>query len=105
MVNQDIVLRARMKQLSADGRVLRGTDGLWAYRILVQVNPEVYGSKLAHVLVQASHSVAHLPERQAALLTEAVAVARALEPANPYRAKVLARAEQALAALTPPRAS
>ncbi|MET8450367.1 hypothetical protein [Streptomyces sp. NPDC005209] len=93
-MDQDIVLRARVMLLSANRRVVRGAEGLWIYRVLTQVEPEVYGSKLAYVLVEASGStlVRDLPERRLALLDEAVAVATALSPANPYRAKVLARA-------------
>ncbi|MFD8734146.1 hypothetical protein ACFV06_04425 [Streptomyces sp. NPDC059618] len=93
-MHQDMVMRARVMLLSANVRVVRGGEGLWIYRILTPVEPEVYGSKLAYVLVQASASdlVRDLPERRMALLDEAVAVARALSPANPYRDKVLAKA-------------
>jgi hypothetical protein len=89
-----MVVRARVKLLSANRRVVRGVEGLWIYRLLTQVEPEVYGSKLAYVLVEASTSplVRELPERRLALLDEAVTVATALGAANPYRAKVLARA-------------
>jgi hypothetical protein len=46
------------------------------------------------VLVEAarSHQVRDLPERRLALLEEAVAVASALDGANPYRERMLARA-------------
>ncbi|MFJ3309531.1 hypothetical protein ACIPSA_42140 [Streptomyces sp. NPDC086549] len=93
-MDQDLVVMARVKLLSANRRVVRGVEGLWIYRLLTQVEPEVYGSKLAYVLVEASASplVRELPERRLALLDEAVAVATALGTANPYRAKVLARA-------------
>ncbi|MER5475025.1 hypothetical protein [Streptomyces sp. NPDC002685] len=89
-----MVLRARVLLLSANRRVVRGTEGLWIYRLLTQVEPEAYGSKLAYVLVEASDSplVRELPEQRLALLDEAVAVASALGASNPYRAKVLARA-------------
>ncbi|MFG2951476.1 hypothetical protein [Streptomyces adustus] len=93
-MDQDIVMRARVRLLSANRRVVRGTEGLWIYRLLTQVEPEVYGSKLAYVLVEASASAAvrDLPRQRLALLDEAVAVATALDTANPYRAKMLARA-------------
>ncbi|MGW2050953.1 hypothetical protein ACWCPF_38190 [Streptomyces sp. NPDC001858] len=93
-MDQDMVLRARVKLLGANRRVVRGVEGLWIYRLLTQVEPEVYGSKLAYVLVEASASplVRELPEQRLALLDEAVAVGTALSAANPYRAKVLARA-------------
>ncbi|GAB7106866.1 hypothetical protein JCM4814A_51800 [Streptomyces phaeofaciens JCM 4814] len=93
-MDQDMVLRARVKLLSANRRVVRGVEGLQIYRLLVQVAPEVYGSKLAYVLVEASASplVRELPGRRRALLEEAIAVAAALDTANPYRDKMLARA-------------
>jgi hypothetical protein len=89
-----MVVLARVKLLSANRRVVRGAEGLWIYRLLTQVEPEVYGSKLAYVLVEASASplVREMPERRLALLDEAVTVATALDDANPYRAKALARA-------------
>ncbi|MFE4968953.1 hypothetical protein [Streptomyces sp. NPDC056660] len=93
-MDQDMVMRARVQLLSANRRVVRGTEGLRIYRLLTQVEPEVYGSKLAYVLVEASASslVRELPEQRLALLDEAVAVASALSAANPYRANVLAKA-------------
>ncbi|GAA2272706.1 MULTISPECIES: hypothetical protein [Kitasatospora] len=96
-MNQDVVLRARMKLLSTDRRVLHGPDAIWVYRVLTEVNREAYGSKLAHVLMEASrsHLVRELPERRLELLEEAVEVATSLDTANPFRAKVLARALEA----------
>ncbi|MGW6916388.1 hypothetical protein ACWGB8_21565 [Kitasatospora sp. NPDC054939] len=93
-VDQDAVLRARMLLLSTDRRVLRGPRGLWVYRLLTQVSPEVYGSRLARVLVDATlfPEVRTSPQARLALLDEAVAVARALDGGNPYRARVLALA-------------
>ncbi|MFD9006960.1 hypothetical protein ACFV0T_39505 [Streptomyces sp. NPDC059582] len=93
-MDQEMVLRARVKLLGANRRVVRGTEGLWIYRLLTQVEPEVYGSKLAYVLVEASASalVRELPGQRLALLDEAVAVATALGAANPYRDKVLSKA-------------
>ncbi|MET7690466.1 hypothetical protein ABZT06_21215 [Streptomyces sp. NPDC005483] len=89
-----MVVLARVRLLGANQRVVRGAEGLWIYRLLGQVEPEVYGSKLAYVLVEASASplVRELPERRLALLDEAVKVATALGTSNPYRAKMLARA-------------
>ncbi|MGQ4335049.1 hypothetical protein [Streptomyces hayashii] len=93
-MDQDMVVLARVRLLSANRRVVRGAEGLWIYRLLTRVEPETYGSKLAYVLVEASASAAlrDSPERRSALVDEAVEVAKALDPANPYRAKVLARA-------------
>ncbi|MFD7933694.1 hypothetical protein ACFV4T_03995 [Streptomyces sp. NPDC059755] len=93
-MDQDMVVLARVRLLSANRRVVRGAEGLWIYRVLTRVEPEAYGSKLAYVLVEASASplVRELPERRLALLDEAVEVAKALGESNPYRAKMLARA-------------
>ncbi|MCX4817834.1 hypothetical protein OG601_45385 [Streptomyces sp. NBC_01239] len=100
-MDQDMVMGARVQLLSANQRVVRGTKGLRIYRLLTPVEPEVYGSKLAYVLVEAAASpqVKELPGQRLALLDEAVAVASALEYANPYRAKVLAKALAARRAL------
>ncbi|AYC36388.1 hypothetical protein [Streptomyces griseorubiginosus] len=102
-MDQDMVVLARVRLLSANRRVVRGVEGLWIYRLLTQVEPEVYGSKLAYVLVEESGSplVRGLPERRLALLDEAVEVAQALSPANPYREMVLARALTARARTLP----
>ncbi|MER5200349.1 hypothetical protein ACWD3J_43820 [Streptomyces sp. NPDC002755] len=93
-MDQDMVVLARVRLLSANRRVVRGAEGLWIYRVLARVEPEAYGSKLAYVLVEASASplVRELPERRLALLDEAVEVAKALDTANPYREKMLVRA-------------
>ncbi|MFF7285793.1 hypothetical protein [Streptomyces griseorubiginosus] len=102
-MDQDMVVLARVRLLSANRRVVRGVEGLWIYRLLTQVEPEVYGSKLAYVLVEESGSplVRELPERRLALLDEAVEVAQALSPANPYREMVLKRALTARARTLP----
>ncbi|WP_141208580.1 hypothetical protein [Streptomyces griseorubiginosus] len=102
-MDQDMVVLARVRLLGANRRVVRGVEGLWIYRLLTQVEPEVYGSKLAYVLVEESGSplVRQLPERRTALLDEAVEVAQALSPANPYREMVLARALAARARTLP----
>ncbi|MFD9463382.1 hypothetical protein [Streptomyces sp. NPDC060027] len=90
-----MVVLARVRLLGANRRVVRGAEGLWIYRLLTQVEPEAYGSKLAYVLVEEASTsplVRELPAQRLALLDEAVTVATALDTANPYRAKVLARA-------------
>ncbi|MFI9332045.1 hypothetical protein ACIGZJ_31440 [Kitasatospora sp. NPDC052868] len=99
-MDQDMVLRARVLLLSADRRVVRGARGLAAYRLLAQADAAVYGSKLAYVLLEAARSaqVRDLPQARLALLEEAVAVAGALEEGNPFRARVLGRAVEALRA-------
>ncbi|MFM9594818.1 hypothetical protein ACKI1J_29720 [Streptomyces scabiei] len=93
-MDQDMVMLARVRLLGANRRVVRGAEGLWIYRLLTQVEPETYGSKLAYVLVEVSSSplLREMPERRLVLLEEAVRVASALDGANPYRAKMLARA-------------
>ncbi|MDW8807050.1 hypothetical protein P1P68_20230 [Streptomyces scabiei] len=93
-MDQDMVVLARVRLLGANRRVVRGAEGLWIYRLLTQVEPETYGSKLAYVLVEAGTSplLREMPERRLALLEEAVRVASALDMSNPYRAKMLARA-------------
>ncbi|MDQ0688512.1 hypothetical protein QFZ56_007475 [Streptomyces achromogenes] len=93
-MDQDMVMLARVRLLSANRRVVRGAEGLWIYRLLTRVEPEVYGSKLAYVLVEASASplVGESPDRRPALLDEAVEVAEALSTSNPYRSKMLTRA-------------
>jgi hypothetical protein len=98
-VDQDAILRAKVLLLGPNRRLLRGLQGLRAYQVLAEVNPEAYGSKLARVLVEASRSarLAELPKARIALLEEAVAVASRLSPANPYRAAVLEPARDALA--------
>ncbi|MDH6219637.1 hypothetical protein [Streptomyces pseudovenezuelae] len=93
-MDHDMVVLARVRLLSANRRVVRGAEGLWIYRLLTQVDPEAYGSKLAYVLVEESGSplVREMPEQRLALLDEAVEAAKALSTLNPYRAKMLARA-------------
>ncbi len=93
-MNQDAVLRARLLVLGSNRRVLRGPEALWVYRVLTRESPEVYGSKLAYVLVEASGSprLSGLPQLRLALLQEAIGVAEALDGANPYREKVLTMA-------------
>ena len=102
-MDRDMLVLARVRLLSANRRVVRGVEGLWIYRLLTRVEPDVYGSKLAYVLVEESSSplVRELPERRLALLDEALEVAKALSPANPYREKALQRALAARARILP----
>lgn len=97
-MDRETVLRARMKLLSTDRPVLHGPDALWVYRVLAQVSPAAYGSKLAVVLLRLSdaHRLRELPDARRALLEEALAVAKALDAADPYRDMVLSRALRAL---------
>ncbi|MBV6699161.1 hypothetical protein [Kitasatospora aureofaciens] len=92
-MDRDLVLKARMRLMSHDGRVLHAPAGLGVYRLLYAVSPQVYASKLAYVLVEASRSpeVAHLPQVRRALLHEALAALQVLAPGHPFRAKVLDR--------------
>ncbi|MGW2253334.1 hypothetical protein ACWCXH_24510 [Kitasatospora sp. NPDC001660] len=100
-MDRDLVLRARMRLLSHDGRVLHAPAGLAVYRLLFTVSPQVYASRLAYVLEESSRSarVAHLPQRRRALLEEALAALAVLAQDHPFRAKVLARVAAGLRAL------
>ncbi|WP_157882209.1 hypothetical protein [Streptomyces rubellomurinus] len=75
-VHEDLVLRARVRLLSHNDRILYGEEGLQVYRVLFAANPRVYAYKLAVVLRMASesHRVAGLPEARQALVAEARAV-------------------------------
>ncbi|MFE6055870.1 hypothetical protein ACFQ6N_34430 [Kitasatospora sp. NPDC056446] len=72
-VHGDLVLRARVRLLSHNERVLHGEEGLWVYRTLFTVCPQVYAYRLALVLREAAEGprAAHLPEARRALLAEA----------------------------------
>ncbi|MFF7995004.1 hypothetical protein ACFZDG_35195 [Kitasatospora xanthocidica] len=76
-VHGDLVLKARVRLLSHNERVLHGEEGLWVYRTLFAVTPHVYAYKLALVLREAAEGprVAHLPGAREALLAEARAAA------------------------------
>lgn len=97
-MDQHTVLRAKVKLLSTNRRILRGPDALWVYRTLTEVNPAAYGSMLAHVLVEASRApqLDELPAHRRELVEEAVTVATALHPGDPFRTKVLTQAVEAL---------
>ncbi|MFG3223871.1 hypothetical protein ACGF07_03670 [Kitasatospora sp. NPDC048194] len=72
-VHADLVLKARVRLLSHNERILEGEEGLWVYRILFAVSPRSYAYRLAYVLRAAAESprVAHLPGARQALLDEA----------------------------------
>ncbi|MFJ8041177.1 hypothetical protein ACIRBX_11795 [Kitasatospora sp. NPDC096147] len=99
MVHQERVLRARVRLMSLDRRLLRGAEGIAVYRTLAEVSPQVYASKLARVLVDESKAgkLAGAPELRRALLLEAREWAGRIEVGHPFRARVmelLAEAEQ-----------
>ncbi|MEU3573317.1 hypothetical protein AB0E96_33560 [Kitasatospora sp. NPDC036755] len=81
-VHKDLVLKARVRLLSHNERILHGEEGLWVYRTLFAVSPAVHAYKLALVLREAAQGprVAVLPEERRerarqALLAEARAAA------------------------------
>ncbi|MFE5587900.1 hypothetical protein [Kitasatospora sp. NPDC056531] len=77
-VHADLVLKARVRLMSHNDRILDGEEGLWAYRTLFTVNPHIYAYKLAYVLRELSETsprTAHLPDARHALLKEAQAAA------------------------------
>ncbi|MER5641419.1 hypothetical protein ABT095_31315 [Kitasatospora sp. NPDC002227] len=96
-MDQDLVLRARIKLMSENNRILRGPEALPVYRLLAGVSPAVYGAKLAHVLIRESRSQGD-QELRRALLEEALAVAEALDAAHPYREREIAWARAELSA-------
>ncbi|MFJ8623367.1 hypothetical protein ACIRD3_11015 [Kitasatospora sp. NPDC093550] len=76
-VHGDLVLKARVRLLSHNDRVLHGEEGLWVYRTLFAVTPHVYAYKLALVLREAAEGprAVQLPAVREALLAEARAAA------------------------------
>lgn len=74
-MNADLVLRARVRLMSHNDRILEGEEGLQVYRILFTASPRVYAFKLAFVLREAAEGprVAHLPKARQVLLDEAKA--------------------------------
>ncbi len=76
-VHEDLVLRARVRLLSHNERILHGQEGLWVYRTLFAATPHAHAYKLALVLREQAESpqVAHQPEARTALLDEARAAA------------------------------
>ncbi|MFD8704813.1 hypothetical protein ACFV1W_19690 [Kitasatospora sp. NPDC059648] len=73
-VHTDLVLKARVRLMSHNERILGGEEGLWVYRILFAVSPRAHAYKLAYVLRELSETsprVARLPEARRALLEQA----------------------------------
>ncbi|MFH9575824.1 hypothetical protein [Streptomyces sp. NPDC017230] len=88
-VDQDDIVRARNILLASGRRSPR--EEVDAYRVLVQVSPAVYLPRLARALRQLGHDRCYddRPEARLALFEEAVAVARAVDPAQSSRADLL----------------
>ncbi|MFF2116955.1 hypothetical protein ACFVXH_06460 [Kitasatospora sp. NPDC058184] len=87
-MNEDLVLRARVRLLLNDDWILYGEDALWVYRTLFAVNPRVHAHRLVHALLDAVRSplVADLPRARLALLEEAAtATAWMDDDRDPYR--------------------
>ncbi|MFJ5921666.1 hypothetical protein ACIQF6_03545 [Kitasatospora sp. NPDC092948] len=91
-VDQDDVLRARTMLLASGRRTYQ--EEVDAYRVLAQVSPAAYLPRLAEALQRLSYDTSHGKHRPnaLALCEEAVAAARAVDPADPRRADVLVRA-------------
>ncbi|MFK0254956.1 hypothetical protein [Streptomyces sp. NPDC090445] len=75
-INHDAVLRARVSLLGSEKPTVR--QRVAAYRVLVQVSPLAYLSRLAVDLIKYSKEFADRPEIVRALRTESVAAARRL---------------------------
>ncbi|MBL1098633.1 hypothetical protein [Streptomyces coffeae] len=91
-VDHDDILRARKVLLASGRRTTR--EEADAYRILARVNPAAYLPRLVSSLHQLSYDRLYDTRHQTrlALLEEAVAAARAIDPAEPARPDVLYRA-------------
>ncbi|WP_327305039.1 hypothetical protein OG730_16895 [Streptomyces sp. NBC_01298] len=83
-VDQDDIVRARNVLLSS-GR-LSPRDKVDAYRVLAQVSPAAYLPLLARALQDLSHEGGRTHPAALTLCEEAVAAARAIDPAEPARA-------------------
>ncbi|MFI5759916.1 hypothetical protein ACIA8F_03125 [Streptomyces sp. NPDC051563] len=86
-VDQDDIVRARNVLLSS-GR-LYPRDKVDAYRVLAQVSPAAYLPLLARALQHLSYQGGRVHPAALALCEEAVAAARAIDPAEPARGDVL----------------
>lgn len=88
-IDQDDILRARNILLASEPRTPR--EEVDAYRVLAQVNPAVYLPRLARALQRLSYDTGSGKRHPAslALHEEAVAAARAIDPAEPTRGNVL----------------
>ncbi|MGW7265915.1 hypothetical protein [Streptomyces sp. NPDC054842] len=84
-IDQDDILRARNVLLASGRRTPREEVG--AYRVLARVNPAAYLPRLVKALRHLSYE--HRPEAALPLCEEAVAAARAVDPAGPERADLL----------------
>ncbi|MFJ9776406.1 hypothetical protein ACIRVF_35095 [Kitasatospora sp. NPDC101157] len=73
-VHTDLVLKAQVRLMSHNERILTGEEGLWVYRTLFAARPHTHAYKLAYVLRELSETsprVARLPKARQALLEEA----------------------------------
>ncbi|MFI8887959.1 hypothetical protein [Streptomyces sp. NPDC053813] len=88
-VDQDDIMRARNVLLASGRRTPR--EEVDAYRVLAQVSPASYLPLLARALQRLSYDTGTGKKHAAclALCEEAVAAARAIDPAEPARADVL----------------
>ncbi|MFE4722839.1 hypothetical protein ACFRLW_41995, partial [Streptomyces sp. NPDC056728] len=88
-VDQDDIVRARNVLLASGRRTPR--EEVDAYRVLAQVSPAAYLPRLAKALQRLSYDTGSGRPHDAclALREEAVAAARAIDPAEPARADLL----------------
>ncbi|WP_316311570.1 hypothetical protein, partial [Clavibacter michiganensis] len=88
-VDQDSVVRARNILLASGRRTPR--EEVDACRVLARVSPAAYLPRLARALRHLSYAREYRdrPEDRLALCEEAVAAARALDPAHPKYAEVV----------------
>ncbi|MEW1642360.1 hypothetical protein [Streptomyces sp. NPDC091219] len=91
-VDQDDILRARNILLASGRRTPR--EEVDAYRVLAQVSPAAYLPRLTTALQHLSYDTSFGKQHPArlALREEAVAAARAIDPAEPARADLLLEA-------------
>ncbi|MFJ8647423.1 hypothetical protein ACIRNI_15040 [Streptomyces sp. NPDC093546] len=90
-VDHDDIIRARTALLASGRRTPR--EEVRAYRVLAQVSPAAYLPLLAGSLLSRSYQIPNdRPDVCLPLVEEAVAAARAIDPAEPARAEVLRRA-------------
>ncbi|MEV7026592.1 hypothetical protein [Kitasatospora sp. NPDC093558] len=89
-VDRDLILRARMRLISHDTRILHAPAGLDVHRPLFTVNPHVYATRLANALEESSHSpqLTHLPKQRQALLHEALTTLTTTPPHHPHHTKI-----------------
>ncbi|MFD0267275.1 hypothetical protein ACFVGY_11845 [Streptomyces sp. NPDC127106] len=93
-INHDAVLRARVSLLGSEKPPVR--QRVAAYRILVQVSPLAYLSRLAVDLIKYSREFADQPEIARALRAESVDAARRLCALEPGRQRLLVTSLAAL---------